>query len=195
MLEIRFVVRRMATLEYALLPTCALAVWRKIDKMAFMSEDLIEISILGLFPSNSGVAVFLGNDEKAFSIHVDHGIGASIAMLLRGQKRERPLTHDLIDLIFKSFNISVERIVINDLRNDTYFAQLTLKAENEVHKKITEIDARPSDCLAIALEEAQPIYVAKSVWDKVTDISSVLQEMKEKMGGAEDAEGFSDEAS
>ncbi len=160
-----------------------------------MADDLIEINILGLFPSNTGVAVFLGNEDKAFSIHVDHGVGASIAMLLRGQKRERPLTHDLIDLIFKSFNISVQRIVINDLRNDTYFARLTLKAENEIHKKITEIDARPSDCLAIALEEKQPIYVSPKVWNKVTDISSVLQEMKDKMEDSDDAEDFSDESS
>lgn len=153
-----------------------------------MAEELIEVSILGLFPSNSGVAVFLGNNEKTFSIHVDHGVGASIAMLLRGQKRERPLTHDLIDLIFKAFNIQVKKIVINDLRNDTYFARLTLKAENEIHKKITEIDARPSDCLAIALEEKQPIFVAAAVWNKVTDISEVLEEMKDKLQDSLDEE-------
>jgi len=151
-----------------------------------MGDDVVEVTIRGLFPSNSGVAVFLGNEEKTFSIHVDHGIGTNIAMLLRGQKRERPLTHDLIDLIFQAFNITVQRIVINDLRNDTYFARLTLKAENEVHKKITEIDARPSDCLAIALEENQPILVASSVWNKVTDISDVLQEMKEKLQDQEE---------
>jgi hypothetical protein len=159
-----------------------------------MGEELIEVSILGLFPSNTGVAVFLGNDEKTFSIHVDHGIGASIAMLLRGQKRERPLTHDLIDLIFKSFNISVQRIVINDLRNDTYFARLTLKAENEIHKKITEIDARPSDCLAIALEEDQPIFVAPSVWNKVSDITSVLEDLKQKMSDQEEGEDLSEDS-
>jgi bifunctional DNase/RNase len=108
-----------------------------------MAEDLIEVKIVGLVPSNSGIAVFLGNGEKTFSIHVDHGVGTSIALLLKEQKRERPLTHDLIHLIFRAFNVSVERIVINDLRDDTYFARLTLKAENEVHRKITEIDARP----------------------------------------------------
>ncbi|MEM6823431.1 MAG: bifunctional nuclease domain-containing protein [Verrucomicrobiota bacterium] len=155
-----------------------------------MAAELIEVSILGLFPSNTGVAVFLGNEEKTFSIHVDHGVGASIAMLLRGQKRERPLTHDLIDLIFKAFHIDVEQIVINDLRNDTYFARLTLKAENEVHKKITEIDARPSDCLAIALEEKKPIYVSRLVWDKVSDISAVLEEMKQKLRDSESDSDF-----
>jgi bifunctional DNase/RNase len=143
-----------------------------------MAEDLIEVKIVGLVPSNSGIAVFLGNGEKTFSIHVDHGVGTSIALLLKEQKRERPLTHDLIHLIFRAFNVSVERIVINDLRDDTYFARLTLKAENEVHRKITEIDARPSDCVAIALEEKKPIYVAASVWNSVSDISSLLENLK-----------------
>lgn len=143
-----------------------------------MADDLIEVRIVGLVPSNNGIAVFLGNGEKTFSIHVDHGVGASIDLLLKEQRRERPLTHDLIHLIFRSFHISVERIVINDLRNDTYFARLTLKAENEIHRKIIEIDARPSDCVAIALEEKKPIYIAASVWNRVSDISSLLENLK-----------------
>ena len=144
-------------------------------------DGLHEVRIVGLVPSQNGITVFLGNEEKTFSIHVDHGVGTSIAILLKGEKRERPLTHDLIGLVFTSFGITVERIVINDLRNDTYYARLTLKAKNEVHNKITEIDARPSDCLAIALQAAKPIYVAEKVWSQVSDISSMLERIKEKM--------------
>lgn len=145
-----------------------------------MADTLIPVRIAGLIPSDSGIDVFIGNDDKTFSIRVDAGVGSTIAMLLRGQKRERPLTHDLIDLIFRAFNITVERIVINDLRNDTFFARLTLRAENEVHRKITEIDARPSDCLAIALETKKPIFVSSVVWDQVTDLSPLLDKMKEQ---------------
>jgi bifunctional DNase/RNase len=145
-----------------------------------MSENLIPVRIVGLMPAGSGMAVFIGNEEKTFSLHVDQSVGMAIAILLKGEKRERPLTHDLMSLIFVAFNISVERIIINDLRNDTYFARLTLKAENEIHKKITEIDARPSDCLAIALETGKPIMVSKIVWDQVTDITPLLEEMKKK---------------
>lgn len=144
-------------------------------------DTLHEVRIVGLVPSSSGIAVFLGNEEKTFSIHVDQGVGTSIAILLKGQKRERPLTHDLIGLIFQSFGISVERIVINDLRNDTYFARITLKARNEVHNKITEIDARPSDCIAIALQVGKPVYVADRVWRQVQDITQQLEQMKEKL--------------
>lgn len=144
-----------------------------------MAEPLIPVRIAGIMPAGGGMAVFLGNEEKTFSLHVDQGIGIAIAILLKGEKRERPLTHDLISLIFQAFDISVERIVINDLRHDTYYARLTLKAENEIHhKKIIEIDARPSDCLAIALQTDKPIFVAASVWNQVTDITPLIEEMK-----------------
>lgn len=155
-----------------------------------MSNSLVPVRIVGLMPADAGVAVFLGNETKTFSIHVDNGVGTSIAILLRGEKRERPLTHDLIKLIFQGFSISVERIVINDLKSDTYYARITLKAENEIHKKITEIDARPSDCLAIALQMKKPIFVHKNVWDKVSDISPLLEKMKENL---EEGESETDE--
>ncbi|MDD5261110.1 MAG: bifunctional nuclease family protein [Methylacidiphilales bacterium] len=158
-----------------------------------MPESLIEVKILGLVPSNTGIAVFLGNGEKTFSIHVDHGVGTNIALLLRGEKRERPLTHDLISLILQAFSITVERIVINDLRNDTYFARITLRAENEIQKRITEIDARPSDCLAIALEAGKKIFVAPRVWNQVTDITSLFEQMKEKLEQAEEEDPSEDD--
>ncbi|GAB4245678.1 MAG: hypothetical protein OHK005_11180 [Candidatus Methylacidiphilales bacterium] len=159
-----------------------------------MGEALIPVRIVGLMPADSGVAVFLGNEEKTFSIQVEHGIGHTIAMLLRGDSRERPLTHDLIRMVFQAFHITVERIVINDLRNDTYFARLTLKSANEVHKIITEIDARPSDCIAIALETKKQIHVAKRVWDQVTDLSAYLDQMKKKFEeGGEGSQEESDE--
>ncbi|MEM9445452.1 MAG: bifunctional nuclease family protein [Verrucomicrobiota bacterium] len=146
-----------------------------------MADQLIPVRIVGLMPAEAGVAVFIGNETKTFSIHVDNGVGTAIALLLRGEKRERPLTHDLIRLIFQAFSISVERIVINDLKDDTYYARISLKAANEIHKKFTEIDARPSDCLAISLEMKRPIYVAQKVWDQVSDISPLLEKMKENL--------------
>jgi len=151
-----------------------------------MSSNAVVVRIVGIVPNSGGMAVFIGNEEKTFSLQVDQSIGMSIAILLRGEKRERPLTHDLISLIFQAFNITVERILINDLRSDTYYARLTLRAENEVHKKITEIDARPSDCLAISLETGKPILVAQSVWEQVTDISALLEEMKKKYDQSQD---------
>src|SRR5437867_4911583 len=115
-----------------------------------MKSDVVPVEIRGILPANSGCAVFVGNDEKVFVIQVEHNMGAVIGMFLRDTPKERPLTHDLMTHVFKGFNISVERVVITDLKNSTYFARLILKQENELGKKLVEIDARPSDCLALA---------------------------------------------
>ncbi len=115
-------------------------------------------------------------------------MGAVIGMFLRDTPKERPLTHDLINNIFKGFNIAVERIVITDLKNSTYFARLILNQENELGRKLVEIDARPSDCLALASAQKKPIFVATSLFEQVEDMSEVLQRINESSGESEDPE-------
>jgi len=67
----------------------------------------------------------------------------------------------------------------NDLKGGTYFARLVLSAENEAQqKKIIEIDARPSDCIAMATQQAAPIFVSLDVWDEVEDMTEVLRMIK-----------------
>ena len=103
-----------------------------------MKNDVIPVEIRGILPANSGCAIFVGNEEKVFVIQVEHNMGAVIGMFLRDTPKERPLTHDLIASIFKGFNISVERAIITDLKNATYFARLILQQENELGRKIVE---------------------------------------------------------
>ena len=114
-----------------------------------MKKD-VPVTIRGILPANSGCAIFVGNDEKVFVIQVEHNMGAVIGMFLRDTPKERPLTHDLLNFILNGFSISVERVVITELKNSTYFARLFLHQSNELGRKLVEIDARPSDCLAIA---------------------------------------------
>ena len=123
--------------------------------------------------------------KKIFVIYVDHSVGAAITMFLRSTPKERPLTHDLIGHIFTGLGVVVERVIINDLKNSTYFARLILKAENELGKKILEIDARPSDCIALAVQQKSPIYVSAKVFSAVEDMSEVLKRMNQ-----EGSEGF-----
>jgi len=145
-----------------------------------MKEGVVEVQVRGVLPTANGCAVFLGNEQKVFVIYVDHSVGAAITMFLRNTPKERPLTHDLIGHIFAGFGVRVERVVINDLRNSTYFARLILRAENELGKKIVEIDARPSDCIALAVQQKSPIYVATKVFNAVEDMSEVLKRMNEQ---------------
>ena len=144
-----------------------------------MKNDVLPVQIRGIMPNNSGCALFVGNDEKVFVINVEPQMGAIIGMFLRDQPKERPLTHDLIQSIFKGFNISVERVIITELKNSTYFARLVLEQHNEVARKIVEIDARPSDCLAIASAQKKPIFVTQTLFEQVEDMSEVLDKINE----------------
>ena len=150
-----------------------------------MKSDVLPVEIRGILPANSGCAIFVGNDEKVFVIQVEHNMGAVIGMFLRDTPKERPLTHDLIGSVFKGFNITVERVVITELKNSTYFARLILMQENELGKKIVEIDARPSDCLALAAAQKRPIFVRHSLFEQVEDMTEVLERINENGGETE----------
>jgi uncharacterized protein len=149
-----------------------------------MKNDVVPVEIRGILPANSGCAIFVGNDEKVFVIQVEHNMGAVIGMFLRDTPKERPLTHDLIASIFKGFNISVERAIITDLKNSTYFARLILQQQNELGRKIVEIDARPSDCLALVTAQKRPLFVSSALFSQVEDMSKWLEEINEN-GGSE----------
>jgi len=100
----------------------------------------------------------------------------------------RPLTHDLFLLTLQAFGASVSRAVILRVENEIYYARLILEAQNEImERKIVELDARPSDCLALAVRCGAPLYVIRSLWDSLEDMSGVLEEMrKQEQGGGEE---------
>lgn len=150
-----------------------------------MNKPVIPVQVKALIPTNAGVAVFLGNEEKIFVIYVDPSVGNAISLFLSSTPTERPLTHDLMALILAAVGARVERVIINDLKNGTYFGRLILTAENELQqRKIIELDARPSDCIAMATQQKAPVYVSSEVWDEVEDMSDVLESMQQQQGRA-----------
>jgi bifunctional DNase/RNase len=98
--------------------------------------------------------------------------GGAIAAELTGQEPPRPMTHDLLTNIFKAMKITMERVVITDLRDNTYFAEIHLKngAENAV------IDARPSDALALAVRSHCPMFVSETVFKKCPELLAPISE-------------------
>jgi hypothetical protein len=142
-----------------------------------MPADIVEVTIKGLMPTANGCAVFLGNDEKVFVIYVDPSVGSAISMTINGVKKERPLTHDLIGHMLLGFEISLERIIINDFKSGdgTYFARIILHMQNELGRKFLELDARPSDSIVLALQQKRPIFVARKVFDPVEDMTEILE--------------------
>jgi hypothetical protein len=149
-----------------------------------MKNDVVPVEIRGILPANSGCAIFVGNEQKVFVIQVEHNMGAIIGMFLRDTPKERPLTHDLMNNVFKGFSISVERAIITELKNSTYYARLILTQQNELGRKIVEIDARPSDCLALATAQKRPLYVSAPLFEQVEDMTEVLERINEN-GGSE----------
>jgi bifunctional DNase/RNase len=154
-----------------------------------MSKTVIPVQVKALIPTNAGVAVFVGNEEKVFVIYVDPSVGNAINMFMNGVSKERPLTHDLMALLLSAVGAKVERVIINDLKNGTYFGRLIITAENELQqRKIIELDARPSDCIAMATQQKAPVYVSREVWDEVEDMSDVLLAMQEQQNQRSSAE-------
>ena len=153
-----------------------------------MKNDVLKVEIRGMVPANSGWAIFVGNPQKVFIIQVERNIGTAISMYLREIPNERPLTHDLINHIFKGFSITIERVVITELKNSTYYARLILQQENELGRKIVEIDARPSDCLALATSQKSKIYVDSSLFEQVEDMTVYLDQINESRGESGEAD-------
>ncbi len=154
-----------------------------------MSSDVVLVTIKGVMPTANGCAVFLGTEEKTFVIYVDHSVGTAIQMTLNGVRKERPLTHDLIGSILLGLGAQIDHAVVNDAREGTFFARLWLRMENELGKKIIEIDARPSDSIVLALQQKRPIYVARSVFDQVEDMTEILERvLKQQAEDNDDAQ-------
>ena len=144
-----------------------------------MNKDVVEVSLRAVVPLEGSHAVFLGNDEKTFVIYVDEQVGMAIGMSMRGITKERPLTHDLLGHVLKAFGAKVDHIVINHLDSGVYHARLILCAENELHqRKVVELDARPSDSIALAVQAGAPILVAGEVRREVDDMSEALEQLE-----------------
>jgi bifunctional DNase/RNase len=82
---------------------------------------------------------------------------------LKGITPPRPMTHDLLDSVIQNLGARIERIVVNDLRNHTFYARIVLS----LNGKIVEVDSRPSDAIALGAATSAPIFVAEHVFEKI----------------------------
>ena len=142
-----------------------------------MQKDVIEVSIKGIVPTSNGSALFLGTAEKVITIYIDSAMGKILQMYLNAERKERPLTHDLIGHIFQGFHILLDRVVINHAHEGTFYARIILRMQNELGTKLVELDARPTDAIALALQSQKPIYIARSVLDGLEDMAEVLHKI------------------
>ena len=87
-----------------------------------------------------------------------------IGIVEKGIEPPRPMTHDLLDSVIENLGAKIEKIVINDLRNHTFYAKIHLSLDG----RIVEIDSRPSDAIALGVASNAPIYVAEHVFEKTS---------------------------
>jgi bifunctional DNase/RNase len=137
----------------------------------------VKISGVAIDPVTKGFVVILKDEteKKWLPIWVGHYEAKMISLALEKIKPVRPLPHDLIKNILDSLNIIVTRVVICNIRDNTYFASVSLKI-NQTEK---EIDARPSDAIALALRVDAPIYVTKEVLNKASTEKITFENEKE----------------
>src|SRR5712692_6364900 len=142
--------------------------------------QLVPMSIKGLMldPVSNSPIVVLKDEEEKFFLPIWVGIfeANAIALQLENVTTPRPMTHDLLRNLISELDARVTRVVINDLRDSTFFAQIRVITG----QRTMEIDARPSDAIALALRTEAPIFVAQSVLDQAQTISPDSDDQEEQ---------------
>ena len=132
-----------------------------------MNNELIPIQFNKIMQSHSYTVFILGTPEKRFAIYTAPHVGKNIQKQLAKQKKARPHVSDLIHAIFQGLEIHLIQVVITDLQDTVYFSRLFVEQMTDKKRKILEIDARPSDSLALAILNEVPIYCTQEVWERV----------------------------
>ncbi len=127
--------------------------------------------------SNGKYTLFIGPEDKTLMIHVEPSIGQAIHHAATRSKTDRPLTHELIGHILRGMEARLERVIINDVRNNTYYARIILVMKNELGSKWVEVDARPSDSIILALQADRPILMDRKVLDASQDVTDLLNKI------------------
>jgi len=101
--------------------------------------------------------------DKTLPIWIGLFEAQAIALALENVKPPRPLTHDLAKSLIEKLNGRVDRIVISDLRHNTFYARILMRRNGEA----LQVDSRPSDAIALALRLKVPIFIDETVLDKI----------------------------
>jgi uncharacterized protein len=135
-----------------------------------MTSELIQVKFSKIMQTRAYTMVIVGTDEKRFPIYTEASVGKLLQDSLTGVDHPRPLTHHLIGEIFLGLGVRIKQIVINDLQDTVYFARLYIEQTLNDRRHILELDARPSDCITLALLHDIPVYCTRTVFDTAIPI-------------------------
>src|SRR3990172_7506272 len=135
-----------------------------------MEKEWMEVKVMGIVvdpkASNPVVVLVDLSGKKALPIWIGVFEAEAISRGLEDVVTLRPMTHDLMKQILDTFQVSLTRVVINDLRENTFYAHLYINVEGEE----VVVDSRPSDAIALAVRAKAPIFVAKPVLESAQNL-------------------------
>lgn len=129
---------------------------------------MIEMELTGVrveLPTNQPIVLLREREgERYLPIWIGASEAAAIALSLQGVVTPRPMTHDLMKTILEDLSVAVNRIVVTELRDSTFFATIQMDRQGEEH----EISSRPSDAIALAVRMSVPIFASEDVLDEAS---------------------------
>ena len=131
-------------------------------------SDYVPVKVRGVYfvstiTGPQAVVFIAADNERMVPIYIGLAEAISIDIALRQETTPRPMTHDLMKTVMDNFNIRIDRIIIDDLDEQVFYARLMLK---DTGREI-EVDARPSDCIALAVRMNASIFIDPGIFEKV----------------------------
>ena len=124
----------------------------------------VRMEVAGVVGTDAGPAVVLKDStgKNLMPIWIGYSEAHAIQLRLAGERFQRPLTHDLLDTVMRKLGGKLLKIHVEDLRNDTFIGRIFIQTDSGV----VELDARPSDSIALALGNKAPIFVDRKVLER-----------------------------
>jgi uncharacterized protein len=134
-----------------------------------MERELVKLTVQGVMPdaipNSDSQVVILQDESKVHTLPIWVGVaeGTAIRLAMEGVVPPRPLSHDLIRNLTEQLGLKISKVVVTDVKNNTYYASIYLTSKQS---ELT-VDSRPSDAIALALRTSSPIYVTQDVLDRL----------------------------
>jgi len=134
-----------------------------------MERELVKLTVQGVMPdavpNSDSQVVILQDESKANTLPIWVGVaeGTAIRLAMEGVIPPRPLSHDLIRNLTEQLGLKISKVVVTDVKNNTYYASIYLSSKQS---ELT-VDSRPSDAIALALRTSSPIYATQDVLDRL----------------------------
>ncbi len=132
-----------------------------------MNPVIHPLSICRIIETPSYTGIVLESSQVTFCLYTEPHVGTLMHKHLEGQPPLRPQTHDLISKICQGFDIQLTHALITDVQDKTFYARLFLSQPSGESTHLVEVDARPSDCLVLALQQGLPLYCTEEVLQSV----------------------------